>query len=285
MTFQRTLIALTLGSLLLAGCSSSDDAAQAPATTPDTATTPSAPQLPKDSDIVAEVNGENITAGEINAIAVRQEGAPDSPELRRQILNEVISHKLVYQDAVAQGLDKLPEITNDMQLARANLLIAASTRHIIALNPITEEEIGAAYTEYAATPRPTEYKARHILVAERDKALEVIKKLADGGDFEALAREYSTGPSGPNGGDLGWFSAKQMVAPFTAALETLEPGSTTQEPVQTQYGWHVIKLEERRPGVVPPLEQVRDALVKHLEQQRVKGFVDKLRADATITFP
>jgi len=125
-----------------------------------------------------------------------------------------------------------------------------------------------------------QFKARHILVASQGEAVDLIKELDDGADFEELAKGKSTGPSGPTGGDLGWFSPDQMVAPFSSAVAALDDGGYTSEPVQTQFGWHVILREESRDSEPPTLESVREVITQQVQQKKLQTYIASLREAA-----
>ena len=146
-------------------------------------------------------------------------------------------------------------------------------------NPATEEEILAAYNSQALTAPDMQFKARHILVETQGAAVELITQLDAGADFAELAELNSTGPSGTSGGDLGWFSPNQMVAPFSDAVAGLENGAYTKAPVQTDFGWHVILREESRSNEPPPLDSVRDVIKQNVEQGKFQTFLESLRTE------
>ena len=146
---------------------------------------------------------------------------------------------------------------------------------------ISDDEIQAEYDQQTALAPGQQYKARHILVETQGEATAIIEELNGGADFETLARERSTGPSGPNGGDLGWFSPDQMVALFSAAVQAMEDGAYSSEPVQTDFGWHVILREESRASVPPPLDSVRDTVRQAIQQRRFQAYLEEIRGSAT----
>jgi peptidyl-prolyl cis-trans isomerase C len=157
------------------------------------------------------------------------------------------------------------------------MLAQAVAADFIANNQATEEEMRAMYDEQVQLAPPTEFKARHILVATQGEAVELIAKLDGGADFAELAMENSTGPSGPSGGDLGWFPPERMVAEFSQAVQALADGAYTKTPVQTQFGWHVILREDSRESTPPPFESVRDALKQNVEGQKLQDYLESLR--------
>ena len=146
-------------------------------------------------------------------------------------------------------------------------------------NQATEDEIQAEYKLQMNMAPPLQFKARHILVETQAAAADLISQLQGGADFQELAKTHSTGPSGSVGGDLGWFAPDQMVKPFSDAVATMDDGDFSAEPVQTQFGWHVILREESRTNEPPTLESIHDALKQRVEQNKFQGYIEKLRAD------
>jgi peptidyl-prolyl cis-trans isomerase C len=177
-------------------------------------------------------------------------------------------------------LGQTPEVKAQLDLQARAILFNAFANEFLASNQATEQEIFNAYEEQIALVSTKEFKARHILVDTQSAAVALIEELQGGADFVKLAQENSTGPSGPSGGDLGWFTAQSMVKPFSDAVATMEDGAFTPSPVQTQYGWHVILLEETREGAPPPLESVSDVIKQRIAQQKFQEFMLSLRAEA-----
>ena len=173
------------------------------------------------------------------------------------------------------------EIQAQIELATINLVARAFATDFINNMEITESDIQAEYDQQASLSPSLQYKARHILVESQGEAVEIIGELDQGADFATLAQEKSTGPSGPNGGDLGWFSPEQMVAPFSEAVAALEDGSYSESPVQTQFGWHVILREETRDTPPPPLESVRDQVRNAIQQKRFQALLEQIRFEAS----
>jgi len=178
-------------------------------------------------------------------------------------------------------LAQAPNIKAQLELQKRAVVFNAFATDYFANNQATEQEIFNAYEEQVAIAPPQEFKARHILVETRIAAIGLIEELKGGADFVALAKEKSTGPSGPSGGDLGWFTAQAMVKPFADALAVTEDGAFTVAPVQTQFGWHVILREDSRDNAPPPLDSVRDVLKQRVEQKTFQDFIANLRAKAT----
>jgi Parvulin-like peptidyl-prolyl isomerase len=230
--------------------------------------------------VVARVNGVEITLG--NLIAARQslpeqyQSLPDA-QLFDGIVNQIVQQELLKQSA--------GDITDALKYQLANeerVLIAGHALETIANAAVTDEALKEAYDAKFADFEPgREYHAAHILVETEDEAKEIIAALEDGADFGDLAREKSTGPSGPNGGDLGWFGKGMMVAPFEEAVVDMEEG-TVSEPVQTQFGWHVIKLMETRLAEVPPLEDVQDELTADIQEQAIRAKLDSLESEGNV---
>jgi peptidyl-prolyl cis-trans isomerase C len=178
-------------------------------------------------------------------------------------------------------LGESPEIRAQIELQEKAILFNALANDFIANNQATEQEIFNTYEEQVALAPPKEFKARHILVDTQSAAVALVEELKGGADFVELAKEHSTGPSGPSGGDLGWFTAQAMVEPFSNAVAALENGAFTTEPVQTQFGWHVIFREDSRDSAPPPLDSVRDVLKQRVEQTKFQEFMNNARANAS----
>lgn len=236
-------------------------------------------------DVIAVVNGEKLTKNEFESyisIRIGQQHRPDTLNegQRKALLDEFINRELIYQDAVANGLDKIPGVAEEIENQRHNILASYSVRRIIS-KPPTNEAMRNAYKEQYAD-KNTEYNAKHILVKTEDEAKAVIAALDNGEDFSKLAAEKSLDSSGKEGGDIGWFSLEQMVKPFGDAAAGLKKGEYTKVPVQTKFGWHVIKLENTREVGPPPFDTVRDELRNTLQNQMINDYVVQLRNDAKI---
>ncbi len=230
--------------------------------------------------VLATVNGVQITLGHVAAMRERlpeQYRALPDDALMRGIIDQLIRQTVLDQQLGEGGLITRIAIENEARAMRAGEMIVR-----IADAPVSEAEIAALYAERYTDAEPEEeVHAAHILVETEEEAKELVILLEGGADFADLARERSTGPSGPQGGDLGWFSRGQMVAPFEEAAFELEPGAISP-PVQTQFGWHVIKLMERRLAEAPALDEVRGALEDELRQTRVSAEIERLTAEANV---
>ena len=238
------------------------------------------------SPTVATVNGAPISQRTVDMIVKQGAGSgrPDTPETRASIIEQLGLQMAVAEEAVKKGLDKTPEVADQLEGIRQSVLANAYVQDFVKKNPVTEEMLKAEYDRIKATISGTEYKASHILVEKESEAKEIIAKLKkDPGAFAKLAMEKSKDPgSKVKGGDLGWFDVKGMVPEFGAALTKLEKGKFTEEPVKTQFGYHVILLEDSRPIEAPPLDQVKPQLSQQLQQQSVKKELDALKAKARI---
>ena len=240
-----------------------------------------AQDTPDPDTVMATVNGTDITLGHM--IALRASLPAQYAQLPAELLFDGILDQLIQQTLLMQD--------HDGDLSRRNALILENERRgIIASEVIdkvmnvdlSDDAVQAVYDEdYAGAEAETEYQAAHILVNAEDDAKTIVQELADGADFGELAAEKSTGPSGPNGGDLGWFGAGVMVEPFFQAVTGLEPGQIS-DPVQTQFGWHVIKLNETRVKDVPDLEEVRADIEEQLRQAAFDAHLEKLTEGAKI---
>lgn len=235
---------------------------------------------------VAQVNGEIIYLDEVMQIA---EQLP--AELRQQPINtyfdrlvdEIIDARLAAAAGNEAGLTNNPEILAQMSIAAQRVLAEAYIREELRKS-ITEEELRKAYDIFVSdTQSREEVKARHILVGTEAEAQEIISVLRSGADFETLAKEKSTGPSGPNGGDLGYFARGAMVPSFENAAFATPKGAITETPVQTQFGWHIIKVEDRRVSQPPSFEQLQGQLQQNLANQSLARIIESLRAPAQIT--
>jgi peptidyl-prolyl cis-trans isomerase C len=232
---------------------------------------------------LVEVNGEPVLDTQFLVYrSQRGEGQELDNKAQVGLLNELVNTVMIAQAGKKQGLEEHPEIKAAIDVARYRILAEAAVEQHLRDNPVTDAELQAAYDERYGGDKLVEYKARHILLKTEDEAKTVIAELDEGADFATLAKEKSTGPSGPNGGDLGWFEKNQMVAPFAEAVAAMDKGSYSKTPVQTQFGWHVIKLEDTRDQTPPKLDMVRQHFIEQLQRQKVAAFIKGIRADADI---
>lgn len=244
-------------------------------------TAASAPAVSKE-DAVASVNGVYIGKKTLETlekeIAERSQGQSFPKE---QLLEELIQRELLIQQALQKQLDKSPEVIERMATVKSSLLSQAALQDYLKANPVTDAEIKAEYDSKMAA-MGEEYKARHILVKTEDEAKKLIAELEKGGDFQALAKKHSIDPMGSEGGDLGWFTADRMVPPFSEAVAAMENGKFSKQPVQTQFGWHVILREESRPLTPPPFDAVKEQIRPMLQRQKAQTMLENLRKAAKV---
>jgi len=264
---RKSLLAASLATVIFASPAMAQDAA------------------PAEDPVLATVNGEDIFESEVRAT---QQGLPQQYRqlpfdmLKADLLTREINQRLLMDAGSEAGLANDEEVK--AQIAALERRLIAETYLDRALSDaITDDAIEAKYEEFIKTNEPEpQVHARHILLESEEDAKAIIAELDDGADFAELAKEKSTGPSGPNGGDLGFFNRADMVAPFAEAAFAMEPGTYSSEPVQTQFGWHVIKVEEKKEGTQPSLDEVRQQLMAEISRDAFNALVEDLRSDAEI---
>lgn len=263
---KKPLFVAIAAALMLAGCGEDKPAPAAKA--------------PVSQDTVAVVNGEKITRQDLESVKAQMPGRGSD----EQIVEQLVELKLLAQKARKEGLDKQAEIKAELERARESILANHLVRKMLDSKTFTDEELKAEYDEIIAKmPKKEEYKAAHILVEDETQAKELLAKLANGADFAQLAKEHSADPgSKEQGGDLGWFEPSMMVPEFAKAVTELEPGKTSSAPVKTQFGWHIIKLEDKRQIPPPAFESVKPQLSNMLRQKAVEQFVKDARAQAKV---
>ena len=277
---NRTLLVAAVSSaLLLSGCDEGSNSGKAVDKPVELVTAQSAVVV-EEADIVATVNGEVITVTELEQLSgdVAQRTRADVP--RERLIEELVSRELLFQDAEKKKLAQQPDVAESLTMVRQTLLSQAAVQDFIEKNPVTDEEIKKAYDEQHGK-KSTEYNARHILVKTEDEAKAVTKKLKGGAKFEDLAKTTSIGPTKTQGGSLGWFSPGQMVPEFGTAVAKLKKGAYS-EPIKTQFGWHVILLEDSREKEPPTLEQVKPQLSSALQREKLQKYIDGLRGSAKV---
>ncbi len=241
----------------------------------------------KPEELFATVNGEKISIKEFDSfVTAISNGSITSdkltPEQRKQLTDRLIGIHVAAGEAVKAGMDKQPDTAVQLSLWRNNILSDAIVKQYTEKNPITDADIQAEYdTQVAGMPK--EYKARHILVKTKEEADALLTQLKGGADFAALAKKNSQDPgSAANGGDLGWFSPASMVKEFGDAVSKLQNGQMTEMPVQTQYGFHIIKLEESRSPTPPALADVKTQVESLVKNKRVEKYLEELRKNAKV---
>jgi peptidyl-prolyl cis-trans isomerase C len=234
----------------------------------------------------AVVNNKPISSAKVDTF-VKQliaEGQKDGPELRKFVVDQLINREILTQEADRLGIGRA-EVQQQLELARQQIMIQSLFRDHMKSKPITDAEIKAEYDKAKGAAGGKEYQARHILVPldKEELAKQLIDQIKKGAKFEDLAKKESKDPgSAANGGDLGWANPAGLVKPFADAMANLKKGEMTESPVKTEYGWHIIKLNDVRDIQPPPLDQVKPQIVQELERQRVRSFQEALRAKATI---
>src|SRR5690606_4469243 len=236
---------------------------------------------------IATGNGKNISQSNLDQFVslLVSQGEKDTPELREQVKQEMIHRQVAVQAAEKAGLDKNNAVKQEIELARQGILVRALLEDHLKKNPITDAQIQSEYDKIKKSQESrVEYKVSHILVADQAKAEALTKDINSKKlSFEAAAKKDSIDPgSGKNGGDLGWGPATNYVPEFAAAVESLKKGETTAKPVQSQFGWHIIRVEDTRPLEFPALDQVKPQLSEMLRQQSLAQFQENLMKSATI---
>jgi peptidyl-prolyl cis-trans isomerase C len=222
--------------------------------------------------VIATVNGTPYSLDLFRLFyleRLQQSQGENSPAFQEQAFNEFMSLVVASQEAAKRQLEQDPEVAVAVELQRMKILSNAALASMGDELEPTEDELKKAYEEVKENASRTEYKARHILVKEEDEAKKLIEELEGGADFGDLARKHSLGPTGKNGGELDWFDSNQMVAPFSEAVAAMEVGTFTKAPVQTQFGWHVIELQDSRKAEPPSYEEAKPQLVVLLKRQAI----------------
>ena len=234
---------------------------------------------------VAKVNGVGIPQARLDFMvkAAIAQGQQDSTELRNSLRENLIAEEIVAQEAIKSGLDKSSDVMTQIELARQAILVRAYQAEYIKNNAVGDDVLRREYEEVKSQMGDKEYKARHILIEKKKEAKDIIAALKKGGAFDKLAKEKSidTG-SKSNGGELGWSSAGAYVKPFADALQNLKKGNTTDQPVQTSFGWHVVRLEDVRPAVAPPFDEVKMNMQQRVLQRNFASTIQNLRNSAKV---
>jgi len=232
-----------------------------------------------EGEAVVTVNGTAITE---EALTLVKGANPRATIPRDRLIDNLIKQELLYQEAERKNLKNNPDVSKRLALVTQSILSQAAMQDFLKNSPVSDEEIQAAYDKQFTATGSSDYQASHILTKTEDEAKAVIKKLQGGGDFAELAKKHSIGPSASKGGSLGWFGADQMVPPFSQAVVALENGKYSQEPVKTQFGWHVIYRENSRPKALPPLASVKNKIKATLQKEKIERYLEKLKTAAKI---
>ncbi|MCC6533510.1 MAG: peptidylprolyl isomerase [Burkholderiales bacterium] len=270
-TRSTLLLAAQLATLMFVSPAGAQDKAASPSPTNGT---------------LATVNGKAIPQTKLELLVRERiaQGQQDSPELRSFLKQELINREVIQQESLRRGLDKNADVQVQLDMMRQGVLVAAFLQDHLRRNQPNDTALKSEYERIKAQQGDKEYRARHILVKTEEEAKDALSQIAKGVKFEAVASEKSldTGSKG-NGGDLNWAPPARYVKPFADALTKLKKGETTKAPVQTQFGWHVIQLQDERPLKMPSFDEAKNQLVQMMSQQALQKVVADLRSKAKIT--
>ena len=232
----------------------------------------------------AVVNNKPIPKQRVDdfVAALVAQGRPDTPELRAAVREELIARELFVQEAEKTGLPRNADVQRQLENVRQDILIRALIRDHLKANPVKDDEIKAEYEKIRKQAGDKEYRARHILVDSEDEARGIIEQLKKGAKFEELAKKSKDTGSAQSGGDLDWNTPQTFVKEFSEAMVKLDKGKLTDTPVKTQFGYHVIRLDDTREAKAPPLEEVRPQIQQEVERRRVQALQQALREKAKI---
>ncbi|HWZ49748.1 MAG TPA: peptidylprolyl isomerase [Herbaspirillum sp.] len=240
--------------------------------------------IPAMAQNIAVVNGKPIPSARADAM-IKQlgtQGQADTPQLRAAVKEELINREVLMQEADKKGLNNSADVKAQLEQARQMIVIRALVADYAKKNPISDADIKAEYDKFRATAGDKEYHVHHILVETEDQAKAIIAKLNAGTKFEELAKQSKDPGSAANGGDLDWATPAAFVKPFSDAMIALQKGQFTQTPVKTQFGYHVIRLDDVRPAKVPTLEEVKPQIIDALQQRKLQAYQESLRSKAKI---
>jgi peptidyl-prolyl cis-trans isomerase C len=231
------------------------------------------------------VNGVTIPQSRLDLMnkELTASGQPNTPERQQAVKDELINREVLVQAAQKRGLDKNAEVMAQIDMARQAVLVRALFESEVKANPITDADLQKQYEEFKKSMGENEYKVRHILVDKEDDAKTIIADLGKGADFAKLAKEKSKDPgSKDNGGDLDWGPAARYVKPFADAVMAMKKGQTTTAPVKTDFGYHVIRLDDVRPLKVPSFDELKEQFRQRAQQQQIQKLVMDLRGKAKV---
>jgi peptidyl-prolyl cis-trans isomerase C len=233
----------------------------------------------------AIVNGKPVPKARMDVLAqqLAAAGRPVTPEMQGQLREEVVAREIFMQEAQKQGLDATDDYKNQLELARQAILIRQLFENYRKANAVSDADAQAEYDKFVAANGGKEYKARHILVEKEDQAQKILADLKKGQKFEDIAKKQSKDPgSGANGGDLDWAAPASFVPEFSEAMIKLKKGETTSAPVKSQFGYHIIRVDDIRQAQLPKIEEVKPQIVQQLQQQRLQKYQEELRAKAKV---
>ena len=234
---------------------------------------------------VAIVNGKAVPTARVEALAqqVAASGRPVDDTVRAQLKEEVVLREIFMQEAQKRGVGATAEYKTQMELARQTIMIRALFADFQKKNPVTDADIKAEYDKFAAANAGKEFRARHILVEKEDEAKAIIASIKGGASFEDIAKKQSKDPgSGANGGDLDWAAAGSYVTEFSEAMVKLDKGQMTAAPVKSQFGWHIIRVDDVRQAQLPAFDEVKPQIAQQMQQQKLSEFQNKLREKAKV---
>jgi peptidyl-prolyl cis-trans isomerase C len=240
--------------------------------------------LPVLAQNLAVVNGKPVPSSRADAMVKQMatQGQQDSPQLRAMVKDELINREILVQEADKLGLGTTSEVKSQLEVARQSIVIRALVFDYMKKHPVSDADLKAEYDKFKTQAGDKEYHARHILVEKEDDAKAIIAKLKGGAKFEDLAKQSKDPGSAANGGDLDWVSASSFVKPFSEAMVALKKGEITETPVKTQFGYHVIRLDDTRAAKVPTFEELKLQITEQLQQQKLQTYQQELRKKAKI---
>ncbi|WP_345814068.1 peptidylprolyl isomerase [Paraburkholderia sp. PREW-6R] len=234
---------------------------------------------------IAVVNGTPIPKARADALVDQlvHQGQQNTPQLQQAVREELVNREILMQEALRRGLPNRPDVKAQIAVAQQTVVLRALIEDFVKNNQPTDAEVTARYNALVKDAGGKEYHLHHILVDNEQQAKDLIAKIKAGASFEDLAKQYSKDPgSGKNGGDLDWSDPKAYVPEFAEAATHLQKGQMTNSPVHTQFGWHIIRVDDVRNVTPPPLEQVRAQIVQQIQQEKLQAFEEGLRKNAKI---
>ena len=271
---KKILATSIISALMLGAVSITSTQAEEPAKT-----------APAEDVVIATVNGDKIMKSTLDGYMaiLKKSGKAD----QQAAIDDLVATEIALQEAKKTDILERPASKKAIADFTRNVLLKTWTKEKVESFKTTDEEIKTAYDERVTKLASQEFNARHILVKTEDEAKAIIKELDGGADFEKLAKEKSTGPSGSNGGSLGWFKAQTMVPAFSDAVKAMKKGDISKEPVKTQFGYHIIKLEDSRNAKLPTMDSLKPQLQRVISQKKMLAFMEELKktADVKITLP
>ncbi|HLX02133.1 MAG TPA: peptidylprolyl isomerase [Trinickia sp.] len=234
---------------------------------------------------IAVVNGTPIPKSRADALVSQlvKQGQQDSPQLQQAVREELVNREILMQEAIREGVPSQPDVKAQVAVAQQTVVLRALIEKFVKDNTPTDAEVKARYDDLVKQAGGREYHLHHILVDNEQQAKDLIAKIKAGASFEDLAKQYSKDPgSGKNGGDLDWANPNSYVPEFAAAAEKLQKGQMTDEPVHTQFGWHIIRVDDIRDIAPPPLDSVKTQIVQQIQQEKLQAFEEGLRKQAKI---